>query len=231
MLPSDDKKDPKSQYYEEASKWNEEIYDSAIKGRRIGWFVAAIAGFIAVCLSIGIVILMPLKEVVPYTIEVNKLTGETRVARPLQEGNLTQSEALSKYWIIKYVKARIGYDRQDVEQKYELVKMMTEPREFDRFNRAFNPRSETSPYQVYGEKNTAEAKIKSISFIDKDTASIRIDLVETINDRPEVSPWVVVMSFQYTLDPKTEAERFDNPLGFQATKWRIDEEVEQGELE
>ncbi len=230
MIPTDDITDPKSAYYKEALAWQEEKYDLAVKGRRTGWIVAFFAGSIAGCLAIALMLLVPLKEVEPYTIEVNKITGETHVSKPLKAGKLTQSEALTKYWLIKYVRARTGYDRQDLEQNYSLVKMMSDKKEFLRFAKVFDPKKPSSPYQKYGEHTTVEVKVKSISFLDKHTSSIRIDLTEKTNDKELSSlPWVITMSHQFTLEPRTEEERFVNPLGFQGVKWRIDAEVETGE--
>jgi len=229
LIDSEDIKDPKSDYFKQALEWQEERYDSAIKNQRRGWIVALVFGSMALMLTLTLMMLVPLKDVVPYTIEVNRISGETHVMKPLRKGTLTQSEALSKYWLIKYVRARTGYDRQDLEKNYELVQLMTDKKEFARFAKAFDPKKPTSPYQRYGEKTTVEIRIKSISFLEKDVASIRIDLTELSNDKPSTTPWVVTMSFQFTLEPKTEAERFENPLGFQATKWRIDAEVEEGE--
>lgn len=229
MIATDDITDPKSDYYKEALAWQEEKYDSAIKQRRMGWVVATVFGAIALMLAFALMALVPLKTVEPYTIEVNRITGETQVSKPLQQGKLTQSEALTKYWLIKYVRARTNYDRQDLEKNYEMVKMMSEKKEFASFAKAFDPKKPDSPYQQYGEKTTVGVNVKSIAFLDKATASIRIDLTEISNEKPTVTPWVVTMSFQFTLEPRTEAERFENPLGFQATKWRIDAEVETGE--
>lgn len=227
-MTTDEPLDKQSEYYKEQSEWNEEKYDKAVKERRVGWYAAFFLCAITAGLTTALVLLIPLKEVVPYTIEVDRLTGETQVRKPLSDGSFTQKEALTKYWLIKYVKARLGYDRQDIENSYDLVKMMSDKREFSRYDKIFDPSKENSPFQVYGDKNTVVARIKSVSFLDSDTATIRVDLIETINDRPKPSPWVVTISFQFTLEPRSEEERFENPLGFQATKWRIDEEIEQG---
>jgi len=229
MIPVDDIKDPKSDYFKEALSWQEERYELATKQRRAGWFVAFIAGTIALMLAMALMFLTPLKSVSPYVIYVNTITGETRVQQSLKKGKLTQSEALTKYWIIKYVRARTSYDRQDLEQKYEMVKMMSDKKEFVRYAKVFDPKRADSPYQTYGEKITLETKVKSISFLDENTASIRLDLIEHANDKATTTPWVVTMSYQFTLEPRTEEERFENPLGFQGTKWRIDAEVETGE--
>ena len=229
MLNLEDIKDPKSDYFQEALEWQHEKYDSAKKNERRGWLMAFLFALIATTLAFALAMLTPLKEVTPYTIQVDKVTGETSVMKPLSNGTLTQSEALTKYWLIKYIRARVGYDRQDLEKNYELVQIMTDKKEFARYAKAFNPKKADSPYQRYGEKTTIEVRVKSVAFLKENVASIRIDLTEITHDTPTITPWVITMSFQFTLEPKTEAERFDNPLGFQATKWRIDAEVEQGE--
>lgn len=230
MIPTDDIKDPKSDYFKEALGWQEEKYELAVKQRRAGWVVAFIGGTIALLLAIALMALVPLKTVEPYVIYVNTITGETRVEKSLSKGKLTQSEALTKYWIVKYVRARTGYDRQDLEQNYELVQMMSDKKEFVRYSKVFNPKLATSPYQKYGEHTTVKVKVKSIAFLDENTTSIRIDLTTKTNDKEEDPvPWVITMSHQFTLEPRTEEERFENPLGFQSTKWRIDAEIETGE--
>ena len=229
MIPVENMRDNNSDYYKAALEWEAEKYESAVKGRKAGWIVAMILLMIVLFLSMALAGLTPLKTVEPYTIEVNTLTGETRVARALEDGNITQSEALVKYWIIQYVRARETYDRQDIEQGYTKVKMLSEKNEFGKYAKAFDPNKPDSPYQVYGETTKVRVDIKSIAFLDDDTASIRVDLIEDDGDREFAQPWIITMSFQFTLQPLTEEERFDNPLGFQATSYRKDAEVVSGE--
>lgn len=231
MIPTDDLKDPKSDYFKEALAWQTEKYELSLKQRRIGWIVSFVFIGVAVIEAFALMALTPFKTVEPYVIEVNTTTGETQVKRALKEGALTQSEALTKYWIIKTVRARVGYDAQDLEKQYEAVQMMSDRKEFARYNKEFNPKNPTSPYQIYGDKVTIGVRVKSVSFIDKDTALVRIDTIEKRRgggiDDP--MPWTVTLSYQFTFEPRTEAERFENPLGFQVTKWRMDAEVETGE--
>jgi len=222
----DDVKDPKSDIYKEKMEWLEEKYATAIKSRKTGWMIARFTLVVAVLEALALMFLVPLKSVEPYTIEVNTLTGETNVKKPLKEGVLTQSEALTKYWLIRYVRARVGYDFQDIEEQYKVVNWLSERKEFSRYAKSFDPKKETSPYNLYGEKVQLKVRVKSISFVDKDTASIRIDVTKVEVDGSEsVTPWVVTTSYQFTLEPRSEEERFENPLGFQVTNWRVDAEV------
>lgn len=230
QLP-DDIKDPNSEYYKQELEWQNEKYDAAIKHKRTGWLVATIFGALSFLLAFAIAALVPLKTVVPITIEVDKLTGETQVRKPVDEGSLTQSEALTRYWLNKYVIARVTHDMQDFVERYNKVKMMSSLEEFARFEKAFDPKKPDSPYQKYGEKGVLKVKVKSIVFLKPKVASIRI---ETTVDKPgekptDPVPQIITTSFQFTLSPKNQEERLENPLGFQATEWRIDSEVITGD--
>jgi len=232
MFSVDDLKDPKSEYYKEALEWHNEKFASANKRSRLGWIFALLFAFLCACFAMALAGIMPLKEVHPYTIEVNQLTGETRVATPLKDGRLTQSEALTKYWLVKYVRARVGYDRLEINDQYKQVRMMTTAEEFNRYAALIKQSNPKSPLNVYGDNGRAHVEIKSISLAgkNKDRATIRLDIIseqDVGSSRRE--PWIINTTFKFTLEPRTELERFDNPLGFLSDRWRIDPEILTGE--
>jgi len=229
VFSNEDLKDPNSAYYKEALEWHNEKYNLAIKQRKTGWSLAVAFAFLSLILALTLLLLVPLKTTVREVIEVDRLTGETQVKRALKEGGLNQSEALIKYWLVKYVNARLTYDRQDIEQNYEKVKMLSDKRSFNVYASAFDPSKDDSPYQIYGEHTVIKTTIRHISFLNKNTVSIGVYLTEITNDKETSTPWVITASYQFTLEPRSEIERFENPLGFQVTKWRIDEEIESGE--
>jgi len=216
--------------FEKAEQANNETYNKAMKRSFIGWIIAIIFIFFSFVSMITITVLIPLKEKIPYVVEVDKVSGETSVTK-VTKGKLTQSESLTKYWINKYVRYRTQYDYQDIEESYELVKAMTSPREFTNYHKDYDTNNLESPYRIYGENTTLKTRIKSISFIDKDTATVRIDIEKKrINeDKPKHFPYIVTLSFRFTLEPESEKEIQENPFGFQCTKWRIDSEIEIGE--
>ncbi len=229
MIHEKIKDDPKTEYYQKSLEWQEELYDNAIRQRNLGWKIATGFFIITLLLAIALVLLVPLKTTVPYTIEVNTISGETKVAQPLKKGSLTQSEVLTKYWIVKYVMARVTYDRQDLQKNYVTVQYLSDKRVFTDYDRWFDPKKPTSPFQIYGETTTVSVQVKSVSFLDKDTASIRINKIEKTVDKETITPWVITMSFAYSLEAKTENDRYNNPFGFQTTKWREDAEIASGE--
>jgi len=216
--------------FEKASLTNRETYDKAIVKSRRGWFVAGILGVILIFALFAIIALAPMKEKIPFVVEVDKITGETSVKK-VQLGTLTQSESLTKYWLNKYVRMRTQYDYQDIENSYEIVRAMTLPKEFAIYARGFDKSNPENPLKLYADKVTLKTRIKSISFLDKDTATVRIDIEKKQlgDNKPMHYPYIVTLSFRFTLSPETEKEIQENPFGFQCTKWRIDSEIVTGE--
>jgi type IV secretion system protein VirB8 len=212
-------------YYRDAKSWNREKYQLATKRARMWQWIAAGFGSVAVIACVTLLMLVPLKTAVPYVIRVDQTTGIVDIIQPLKAGAITQDEALTKYWIVQYLNAREQYDLQRFRADSYRVSKMSSAKVFDRYSDEFEPGRPNSPYNLYGSEGTIDIHIRSIVFLDKDTALVRFK--RTLRDQGKVteSYWSVTLSFQYLLSPEKESDRFINPLGFQVISYRIDPEV------
>jgi type IV secretion system protein VirB8 len=59
-------------YYREADSWADDRQDMLRASRRTAWIVAGVAVAVALFEAIALIVLMPLKTVVPYTLLVDK---------------------------------------------------------------------------------------------------------------------------------------------------------------
>lgn len=226
VRPGDEKK-----YYEESKAWDQEKYESERKRGNVAWIIAGVSVVISILLVFAVIGLTPLKTVEPYIVEVNKTTGQVEVKKPLKEGVVEKDEALDKYFINKYLLARMQYDRQSAEEDYQVVAMMSSQNVFREYYNNFNPQNPESPLVVYGKNAKVRIKPSHISYIDDDTVSVRLEeWIERKNADPERPKYkVVTLSFQYLNEPKKEEDRYINPLGFEVTSYREDDEVYTGE--
>jgi hypothetical protein len=69
--------------------------------------------------------------------------------------------------------------------------------------------------------------VKSVSFLNSHTAQVRFTSTETMRASKSTDAWVAILSFRFVNLPETEEERFINPLGFQVTAYRLDQELVQ----
>lgn len=82
--------------------------------------------------------MLPLKERVPYIVEVEKTTGTAQVLQPVgEERAVPHSELMDKHFISKYIRCREGYDNRTVAGDFEIVKYLSMPDVFEPYLQQF----------------------------------------------------------------------------------------------
>ncbi len=213
------------------SQWYHDRYATAVISRN-RYFVLGLVGIILASIeALAIFFLAPLKSVEPYVIQVDNKSGLTTVLKPLKDENspnLTQDEAITKSFIVKYIIARETYDPQDLNRNYDLVRLMSSAEETNRFDEFVSDLNPESPVQRYKTATRRTVQISSVSFLDqsKKTAQVRLTTSETQRDQQEKHDyWVAILTYRYVNSPMDEADRFQNPLGFQILSYRLDQEI------
>ena len=92
----------------------------------------------------------------------------------------------------------------------------------DEYSQEFAPSVEDSPFRLYGDNGTVTIEVRSINFLDADTAVVRLKRSVNRQGERRESDWMITLSFSYLLTPGSESDRFVNPLGFQVTQYRKD---------
>lgn len=222
-VPSDDLK----RYFAEAKRWDQDRLASALKSRRLAWGVAATAGVLAIAGVVAVAGLTPLKRVEPFVIRVDQATGAVDLARGLTEasGPVRYEEAVSKYFLARYVRAREGYLDAAAEENFRQVSILSAPAEQRRWADLFRGTNPTSPQNLYGPQAEATVSILSIGFINPEVANVRFRRTVRRAQQTEESDWIATIAFAWTRAPMTEADRLRNPLGFQVVTYRSDPEV------
>lgn len=216
-------------YFAEARSWDQDRIRTAYRSRRIAWITAAIAGVLAIVSVGAVVVLAPLKTVVPFVITVDRNTGATEVATAIT-GNkpVTYDEAVSKFFLAQYVRVREGWIPAAARENFNTVAILSDPSEQARWQKAFDASNPSSPQTAFGPHAAAEITVRSIAFVNSKIAQVRF----TRTLRPDLgdsvtSNWIATISFGYTAAPMSEGDRFRNPLGFQVSGYRADPEAVQ----
>ena len=96
----------RDQYFAAARTWAEGQVQSSAREVRIAWRVATGAAVVALLLALALVLLVPLKSVQPYVLTVDRNTGAVEAATRVQDGRLSQNEAVIQAQLAGYVIAR-----------------------------------------------------------------------------------------------------------------------------
>ncbi len=223
---------PKQTFKDEpiVAEWYQDLYQS-IRISRNRWFLVGVVALILTGIEgLALVFLTPLKTVEPYVLQVDNKSGMTTVLKPLrdnQENVLTQEEAVTKSFIVKYVIARETYDPQDLNRNYDLVRLMSSGDEAGKFNESVANGNPQSPVERYKTNTARTVKISSVSFLDqkKKTAQVRFMTTEVTRNETKEDYWVAILTFRYINAPMDETDRLNNPLGFQVISYRVDQEI------
>ena len=212
---------------DDGESWYEETVLALHSKAKVYQIIGVLSLILASISITGIVLLIPLKTVEPYVIEVDRMTGETKVLKQYS-GDIKKvsfNEVLSKYWINRYLIARESYSpKSDIEENYTEVTHLSEGKALAMYTERFKEESTENPFTKYG-KSRVRLKVSSISFLRSDTATIRYKLITTTTANETITRWVEIIKFQYINTPKNETDMLANPLGFKVIEYRTDSEI------
>lgn len=103
------------------------IAHRAYKSECRAWMVAGVSSVIAVIAVTAVAVMVPLKQVVPYLVYVDKETGTTQVVNVVDSRAVSNDEVNARYWLARYVKARESYLYKLLQEDYDLTMALSAP--------------------------------------------------------------------------------------------------------
>ncbi len=222
--PSDLKHDS---YYREAADWSEDRQQAMQSSRRTAWIVASAAGTLALLEAIALIVLLPLKTVVPYTLLVDRQTGYVEELKPLERQTIAPDAALVRSFLVQYVIAREGFDMNSLQASYRKVALWSADEARSRYlaeSQATNPKS---PLAVLPRQAVVAVQVRSVSSLSNNTSMVRFTTVRTDPGAQAQPPqlWAAVINYRFSGAAMSAEDRMTNPLGFQVVRYRRDAEA------
>jgi type IV secretion system protein VirB8 len=214
-----------AQYYAGGRTWEETIAQRNRRSRGLAWTVATIASVIALGSIGALVLALPLKSYEPYLVEVDRNTGFLEVKRALQPGQLSENEAVTMSNIVRYIRARETYDPRSLKDDFNLAQILSTGTASTDLVNLYTANNKDNPVRKFGTRGSVAVNIKAISFPNNRTALVRFATLEQTSTRTTERAWQALVRFRYTSSPVSNELRFENPLGFQVTEYRRDQET------
>lgn len=213
--------------HDDAMDWEASKTLAREKSERRAWSVAILAGIMTVLSWLAIVIMMPLKESVPYVIRVDNATGVPDIVTAMDDKKVTGDEVMDKYWLAQYVLAHETYDWHTLQQDYDKVGLLSSPNVGKAYAELFDGKDALD--KRYGENIRATVKVISVVPSGAETGTVRF--IKTTKRVDEEGPgtstsWLATIAFEYR-NPSVikESQRLVNPFGFQVLSYRVDPEM------
>ncbi|WP_426387787.1 virB8 family protein [Sphingobium sp. R-21] len=213
-------------YFAEAQSWDRERFVAANRSKRLAWIVAGAASVIALVGIGSVAMLSPLKTVVPYVVTVDRSTGATEVTQQLRgDKSITYDEAVRKYFLANYVRAREGWIPQARQEYFNQVLALSAPEEQHRWIAFYKKDNPDSPQNQLSAGDTVFVSVRAVSFISPSVAQVRFTKRLERERQATETPAIATITFDVMSKPESEAGRYANPLGFQVKSYRADAEV------
>jgi type IV secretion system protein VirB8 len=202
------------------------IADLARSSERRAWRVAFSAVVVALILLGGYFYMLPLKEKVPYVIMADAYTGTSSVAR------LTEDVA-------HYIMARESYDSSPAAYQNGWITsiVMSSAKIASAYkSQILSTTNPDSPSKLYGKDSSLQINILSISLhgdgVGQTPKSATVRFQRSVYDKTNGSTKpldskIATLEFVYMPDLRMDDQyRIQNPLGFQVTDYRVDNDYE-----
>jgi type IV secretion system protein VirB8 len=222
-----DKPDLKADYYAQAETWANDRNAALRSSRTIAWIIASLALIVVVLEAIALMVLMPLKTVVPYTLMVDRQTGYVQALDPLAPNRIAPDAALTQSFLVQYVIAREGFDFATVQADYRKVALWSADSASNDYIAAMQVANPDSPLARLPRGAVVETRVRSVSALGNRTALVRFETVR--RDRggslQPAQGWVTIIDYRFSDKPMSTEDRFLNPLGFQVVRYRRNAET------
>ena len=217
----------RARYYEEARSWAGDRERQRASLLRLAFLIAVGASLIALFEAIALVVLMPLKTVEPYTILVDRQTGNVEALKPLDQAMIAPDQALTRSLLAQYVIAREGFALESVKSDYRKVALWSAGEARSQYLSDMRGSNPASPLVSLPPQAIIEVEIRSISSLGPHTSIVRFvkTKIDPGGQQTVAQPWTAIITYRFSGGAMSEADRLINPLGFQVLRYRHDAEM------
>lgn len=214
-------------YYAGAESWAADRQQGLRRSRTVAWTIASVAAGVAILEAVALAALAPLKTVEPYTLLVDKTTGFAQVLKGSGTDQIVPDAALTQSMLAQYVIAREGFDVSALQTNYRKVALWSADNARRSYLATIPASNPDSPLNRLPRTTVISTTVRSVSPIGSSTALVRFD-TERLDQGQEAGPraaWVAIIRYRFARIPMSIDDRLVNPLGFQVTSYRRDQEA------
>ena len=217
-----------------SNNWYSDRYGSALFQRNFLFILLCIALIVIGCAVFQVGAIASQYTVRPFVIEVEETSGITNVVNPLSNKDILSNEILTRYFIMKYIRARESYCDTDYKFNYlTVVRLLSTGGVFYNFKKFvnFDPKS---PILLYGKALCVNVKLRSFQFFSeptddpnkpKQTAVIRFTLIDNEGGKKVKLYRLASLEYKYSQMEMSMDDREVNPLGFQVVNYNVTDEI------
>jgi type IV secretion system protein VirB8 len=216
-----------SQRSDTVHRFEDEVFFGLQRRAALFGWMAGLSLVVALCAVGAMVLMLPLKEIRPYVVMVDRQTGESELVVSTRPADLAETDAVRQAELVRYVTERETYDVADNRERIPQVLAASEAQAAASLRALWTREAEQYPPAIYGEDSLIRVKVRSVATLNEATAQVRFTrTLEQPGLQPVVRAFVATVGFAF--QPRVERTLeavWRNPLGFSVTSYRIDAET------
>jgi type IV secretion system protein VirB8 len=220
------RKSPQEEQVVAGLSWEADIVLNERNSRVLAWRVAVAFGALCGLTVLALIMLIPLRQVVPYIVTVDKLTGEASGIASTSKEFVSTNSLNDKHWLKTFVIARERYVYTLLQHDYDTVKSLGGDRPWQVYAKQFE--GDDGLDKKFVDHMEIIPTILSITLNEPGMATVRYELKTKDMHRsgdPIMTRYVATVRYSYKQQlAKKEFEMIDNPLGFSVDGYQTDPE-------
>jgi type IV secretion system protein VirB8 len=216
-----------ARYSPENAGWGQDRLAKAERSRKLAWTVAAVAAGVVVLQSVALLVLIPLKQAVPYTVTVDRQTGYVQTTPGLTLPKIAEADAVKQAFLTQYVLARETFDVADYRENYRRTLFWSDGGAEVTYAKDWDAKNPNGIQARYRQTTKVGVTVKQITMLSPTSAIVRFETEQSegSNGGGMRQPWTATIIFRTAQKPLAEGDRYTNPLGFQVVEYRRDAEI------
>ncbi|MFP1132629.1 virB8 family protein [Asticcacaulis sp. W401b] len=218
-------------YFKEAQNWEADRQSRIEKSEKRAWAVA-IGSCLLTAVAVGaIIVMLPLKKVVPYVYSVDRQTGQLTIMDAANQRQIASNQdLLDKHFANAYVVSRESYHWRLLQSDFNNTVAFSGPRVAQDYAARFNGAQAVN--KVWGPNVEREVTITSIQLAPDQIgkkAVVRYNVQQRDVQTQSLQPlehYIATLTYEYHPERTgKEQDLIKNPLGFTVTAFRADPEI------
>lgn len=214
----------------DALSFEADISQRSYKSERLAWLLAVLCLIVAGVAAAAVLVMLPLKQTIPYFVYVDKETGVQQAVIFNDPAEITTNEAVIRYWLSKYVSTRERYVYRLQQEDFDFVSATSSPAVRQDYRATFAPPTGKADLL----KDSQEERITVLSAqvtpgaLGRGTVRYQKIIWRMGMREPEsVRTYVADVAFDWIpVQGWDTGDLLINPLGFSVAAYRTTQELE-----
>ena len=218
-------RNPEEDVLTKTRNWYHDYYAGVVVQRNILLLLNILMVAVVLASVFSVNYVMDMRTIQPFVVQVESSTGITSIVDPISASTaINGDDAIDEYFIVMYLRARETYDNANYEYNYQTITKLLSNSSVYSDLRRFISDPKQSPINRYSGNTNTTLEIRSIQLLKPgEQAQIRFRLVEHGASSKTIDRIATLNYGFYPMELSAE-QRFINPLGFQVTNYRVDDE-------